>query len=727
MNRLQVALTNCYGIRSLSEDFDFSPTVDNKPAAKAYAIYAPNGAMKSSFAKSFDQLSQGKEPIDERYRRPSNCTVEVDGATLPAESIYVLKAEVDNKAEIPAVTNLLVKPEQKERYDELVVDLDKKKQKALASLNKVCGGLARKKIEEQLPVIFETTDLLSAISVGLGQEADTTLSAYNFSTIFEEKALKILQSPDFREKANEFHQRYDELFQVDNTVYSKGQFNPARAEAVVGSLKKERFFETGHRVQLRGEDAPMDEAELQQRLDEIHARIDGDATLKQLRKDLAKTAETRALMDLIEGLDNHQFDYLIEQTRPENQKRFQQKLWAYYLHESLDAKAYRDEYAQISAEIEEIETEAAEAVPAWVNAVARFNRRFLNMPFTLKVSNQSEAALGKETAQLLFVFEEEGQTPLEGSKSEAMKTLSQGERRAMHLLSFIFEVEARKQSRQETLFVCDDPADSFDYKNKHAIVQYLEDLTKVDHFYQIILTHNFDLLRTLTKFVHRKRCLAAVRNESGVIRLEKLEGITNIFIKKWKKEVTTSKAVLLATIPFTRNLIEYTAEDQSPDYMQLTSLLHWKEDTASLTVGDYFKIYNRLFGVRHDESDSLIVFDLLTAEADTICGQATHNELHLENKIVLSIATRVLAEKFMTEQLRVLHSDPDYWCTENSQFGVLLGAFKEQNPAADCIELLESVSVTVSSNIHLNSFMYEPILDLSTEHLCQLYRDVKAL
>ena len=30
-------------------------------------------------------------------------------------------------------------------------------------------------------------------------------------------------------------------------------------------------------------------------------------------------------------------------------------------------------------------------------------------------------------------------------------------------------------------------------------------------------------------------------------------------------------------------------------------------------------------------------------------------------------------------------------------------------------------------NIHLNSFMYEPILDMAPEHLKRLYADVKAV
>lgn len=39
----------------------------------------------------------------------------------------------------------------------------------------------------------------------------------------------------------------------------------------------------------------------------------------------------------------------------------------------------------------------------------------------------------------------------------------------------------------------------------------------------------------------------------------------------------------------------------------------------------------------------------------------------------------------------------------------------------------EKISITVSSNIHLNSFMYEPILDLTIDHLINLYNEVVTL
>jgi hypothetical protein len=43
------------------------------------------------------------------------------------------------------------------------------------------------------------------------------------------------------------------------------------------------------------------------------------------------------------------------------------------------------------------------------------------------------------------------------------------------------------------------------------------------------------------------------------------------------------------------------------------------------------------------------------------------------------------------------------------------------------IEVLDRVQIMTPENIHLNSFMYEPIVDMSGEHLRKLYADVLAL
>lgn len=91
------------------------------------------------------------------------------------------------------------------------------------------------------------------------------------------------------------------------------------------------------------------------------------------------------------------------------------------------------------------------------------------------------------------------------------------------------------------------------------------------------------------------------------------------------------------------------------------------------------------------------------------------------------MAIRMQAEIFVTNKLRVLKSDVNYWCPANNQFGSLMKEYSSFAPAAPEMRTLEKVSITVSSNIHLNSFMYEPILDLTIEHLVSLYQEVKDL
>jgi hypothetical protein len=58
----------------------------------------------------------------------------------------------------------------------------------------------------------------------------------------------------------------------------------------------------------------------------------------------------------------------------------------------------------------------------------------------------------------------------------------------------------------------------------------------------------------------------------------------------------------------------------------------------------------------------------------------------------------------------------------------LLDKFKELFPRDDtAIKIIERVVLMTPENIHLNSFMYEPIMDMSDEYLRALYTDVLTL
>ncbi|WP_440713633.1 hypothetical protein [Gordonia sp. FQ] len=63
-----------------------------------------------------------------------------------------------------------------------------------------------------------------------------------------------------------------------------------------------------------------------------------------------------------------------------------------------------------------------------------------------------------------------------------------------------------------------------------------------------------------------------------------------------------------------------------------------------------------------------------------------------------------------------------------NQAYALLRAFKSRGlGTAESIETLDAVVLMTPENIHVNSFMYEPIIDMSDVALRELYTQVKGL
>lgn len=263
-----------------------------------------------------------------------------------------------------------------------------------------------------------------------------------------------------------------------------------------------------------------------------------------------------------------------------------------------------NELERVKTRQDEIAKTAGKQSSHWHAAIDLFNERFV-VPFKLEVKNQLAVALGDDKIlNLGYIFTDaDGSAPVEHDK--LVETLSQGEKKALYILNIIFEIEVRRQQGIETLFVIDDIADSFDYKNKYAIIQYLQDISANALFKQIILTHNFDFFRTIHNryIVDYNHCLMAAKADRE-ITLRKAVGIKNIFVNSWKAEFFSDPKKRIASIPFMRNLIEYTKGANDADYLKLTSLLHWKGDSASITQRDLDDIYIRLFGSPKAYSDA---------------------------------------------------------------------------------------------------------------------------
>ena len=361
----------------------------------------------------------------------------------------------------------------------------------------------------------------------------------------------------------------------------------------------------------------------------------------------------------------------------------------------------------------------------WEKIIKTFNNRF-HVPFKVKLTNQSDVLLKQKVAKLEFIFNNDlSESPTSKHKDEIIKILSKGEQRAFHILQILFEIESRIGSEKNHLLVFDDIADSFDYKNKYAIIEYIKDLDREGTFKQIILTHNFDFFRTVSRrILSRKNSFIAVR-DNGIISLFNVNtkgcDIRDSPFLIWKKNLT-NQVYLIATIPFVRNLIEYKTGDKDNNYMSLTSLLHIKKDTFKINFRDIERIFNEVIGNVDLPCDLLgqNIFDIIIPTCKKLCSRSNDKLILLADKVCLSIGIRLLAEQYMIYKIKE-HLPP----LSKNQTGKLLELYKKEYENIDdekeniyaCVQ----VGLMTPENIHLNSFMFEPILDLSVLSLKELF------
>ena len=185
----------------------------------------------------------------------------------------------------------------------------------------------------------------------------------------------------------------------------------------------------------------------------------------------------------------------------------------------------------------------------------------------------------------------------------------------------------------------------------------------------------------------------------------------------WVKNLNNNH-YLLASIPMVRNLFEYSG-DKDGNYKKLTNFLHYKEGTSELKIEELKNIYH--YKLKSENVDKIENVDANYFEnLKNCCNKIIKKKsyFNLEVKIILSIAIRLLAEKFMIKKI----GNP-VEITSN-QTRELFDQYVRQFPDEKNIQLLERVNLMTPENIHLNSFMYEPILDMEDRELRELYEDI---
>ena len=718
MNKLNIELENCYGINQLKYNFDFT-------GKRTYSIYAPNGIMKTSFANTFMDLSNDVESKDLIFkgRKTKRIINDEDGSEISREQVFVI-VPYDKGYKSSKISTLLVNKKLKEKYEQTHFNINEKKEILIKELKPLSG--LKENIEETFSNDWthypkEFFRAIGRVKEEVLDKTEPVLENIVYQKIFSEKVVTFLETKDFKTKLTEYIDKYNELID-SSTYFKKGVFNHNNAMTIAKNLKDNGFFKAKHSVSLNAKEKNRiitTEAELEevikQEKDSILKNPDLVRAFEEIDKAITKNQELKDFRDYLEKNPS-----ILPEL--ENLSGLKQKLWISYLKRNIEAyKSLESEYSNGKKEIEEIVAQAKKEETQWRKVIDEFNKRF-SVPFKLSVDNQDDVILKSEGPNIKFVFEDFNKDTAPVEEEELFKVLSSGERRALYILNIIFEVQARKQNNQETLFIVDDIADSFDYKNKYAIIEYLKDISKDIIFKQIILTHNFDFHRTVSRRldVTRDHKLNTLKTKNDIQLIK--ETYQNNPFDEWKKHLHDNHKMLIASIPFVRNLAEYTGHQDN--YRKLTSLLHFKEDTSRILISDLEIIIKQTLIDKTTlaiPNNTKAVIDLVFEQAEVIL-LSNDEIIELENKIVLAIAIRLKAEQFMVAKI----NDDTFWkgITKNQTLS-LIDRYKNDFAAnISEIEILEQVNLMTPENIHLNSFMYEPILDMSNEHLKNLYKDI---
>ena len=562
---------------------------------------------------------------------------------------------------------------------------------------------------------------------------------YNFkyNSIFDKDG-KVRAFIDANQDAlKDYSDKYQAILQ-SSRLYKQNNgktFGTYQASELSKSVADNAFFEVSHRIVLGDGATIIDSSTSLTTLinDELSNILNNSAVKKAFEKIDKKASANDSLRQFKEVIENHPdlVDKLLDYDN------FHKDVWrGYFARFKGKADDLLTAYQYAKPTLDSVLQQAAGQRAAWENTISIFNRRF-SVPFEVKIKNQTDILLNEEAAALSFEY-----STLTGKKEVESKVLeevilSKGELRAFYTLQLLFAIEKMKHDGgQEHILVFDDISDSFDYKNKYAIVEYLSDLKDDIKFKMIILTHNFDFYRTISSRLRVKRnsTYMAYKDANDEIKFHQAEYLKEPF--KLIKNNADKPEFFIALVPMARNLIEYTKDisvgQPKSDYLNLTSCLHVKTETANLTVNDIKQILSNNLEVANlpTENTTSNIKDFIYSIAEELCNKPVLDEIHIENKIVFAIAVRLKTEDYLISKLRQVMSVEDfnnfYNNIKSNQTSVLIKEFEKLcSPTHDIQLLIKEVNLITPENIHLNSFMFEPLVDMSVWRLKKLYQDTK--
>lgn len=437
---------NCYGIKELD-----LPNIDFSNCNKAL-IYAPNGVMKSSLAKVFEDISKGLATRDRiftneitaysithytsRYSYNSNNARNVPNSN----NIYVINSFTDKFEFTRETVSTLLADETTRNAYNVLVDIFSADIRTIEEKLRILSGLTKPQIKPKLitdldlPSTADWPDIIEKIKELLPSYTNYQFwRDCNYAKLFSDKALELYSKPEFTSSIDNYTEKLNEL--LSNSSVLSEKFDDNKAEKLGKDLGNSELFTARHTIHLRDGVTvihSLDEwdAVIKQQLDLVYSDQALGTAFTKLKSLMTKNNDVLQIKDVLTA--HREIIPLLSDI-----KHLKIQFWLFAFN-SLD-KTFDEYYTNISqytGKIRELYEKASEQSQRWEAVVEEFNRRF-KIPFKVEIENKANFLLKDESPNLVFSYSRgagAAQQTATLSKSDLMVSLSMGEKRALYLL-----------------------------------------------------------------------------------------------------------------------------------------------------------------------------------------------------------------------------------------------------------------------------------------------------
>lgn len=694
---------NAFGIKSLHLN------LENDKKMYQELIYSKNGSFKTSFSNTLYNLSNG--------------TLENVFDRLTDEKAILDISILENGKEIKNFDNRFVvfSREIYEQHSKLLSDysseletltIDKKNSEYINEL------LTEETIEIKLQIDnylkgtglnFEILlDMFSNLEDGyldriiqllntiINHEAQD-ISEINIKKIYQ-KAYDIVDQSEFQSKISNYIQVLEN--KINAQLFDKN-FNENNCLQFINNVDKAKYLsETKSRGLFLKDKVYYDIDEVKKIFEEEIKKISKDPEIIEQSKEITKLMGTAKESEFLK--ESIQKNPLLVKQLSAGRKNI---LLSYLKSSSIDYNYWLEVVKKAKKELNNVLKIAQDKQTNFERAIEIYKNRFHPI-FDIKIVNKAESMLGIKTPTITFYHNRYCEIPV--SETKLSQILSSGEKTTLNILKFIVEYENCK--KYHPFIILDDIVETFDYSNRYAFMEYINDLVNLD-VPTIVMTHNFEFYRTVSKRIPKLRKSVASANSNGVVDIQ-----TNNRINKNMENVLNCSNIydFFCAIPYLREIKTILLEDTKT----LDSCLHYKENTSKLQIKDILLQFpsNAIKSLKIDEND--IYMEKLFEIADNLSG---FDDFDIVKKTILSLSCRLLIErKIIANNFNLLTN------INTNQTAQLLDLYGEKL-FPNVKKYLEAVQLSTPEFIHANAFMYEPLIDINGKYLFELYNQIKKI